>query len=51
MWVKQRNNSKTDANRTFSGDMHMEFGLDKCTKTVFKKQKLIHSHNLMFDIN
>jgi len=51
MWVKQRKNSKTDANRTFSEDMHMEFGLDKCTKIVLKKGKLIHSHNLILDIN
>jgi hypothetical protein len=37
MWVKQRKNSKTDANRTFSGDMHMEFGLDKCRLYSRKK--------------
>jgi hypothetical protein len=36
---------------TFSGDIHMEFGLDKCAKIVFKKGKLVHSQNLMVDIN
>jgi hypothetical protein len=28
---------------TFSDDIHMEFGLDKCAKIVFKKGKLVHS--------
>jgi hypothetical protein len=29
----------------------MEFGLDNCAKTVFKKGKLVHSQNLVVDIN
>jgi hypothetical protein len=29
--------------RTFSDDIHSEFGLHKCAKTVLKKVKLIHS--------
>jgi hypothetical protein len=36
--------------RTFSDDIHMEFGLDKCAKIVLKRGKLVHSHNLMFDL-
>lgn len=51
MWVKQRTNAKTDANRTFSEDTHMEFGLDKCTKIVLKNGNSVHSHNLILDIN
>ena len=29
--------------RTFSDDIHMEFGLDKCAKITFKRGKLTHS--------
>jgi hypothetical protein len=29
----------------------MEFGLDKCAKITFKRGKLTHSQNLVFDIN
>jgi hypothetical protein len=36
---------------TFSDDIHMEFGLDKCAKIVFKKGKLVHSQSLVVDIN
>jgi len=36
---------------TFSDDMHMDFGLEKCAKITFKKGKLIHSQNLVIDIN
>jgi hypothetical protein len=36
---------------TFSDDICMEFGLDKCAKIVFKKGKLVHSQNLVVDIN
>jgi hypothetical protein len=36
---------------TFSDDIHMEFGLDKCAKVVFKKGKLVHLQNLVVDIN
>jgi hypothetical protein len=28
---------KTDANRIFCSDIHVDFGLDKCAKIVFKK--------------
>jgi hypothetical protein len=37
--------------RTFSDDIHMEFTLDKRTKTVLKNGKSVHSQNLMIDIN
>jgi hypothetical protein len=36
---------------TFSDDIHMEFGLEKCPKIAFKKGKLVHSQNLVMDIN
>jgi hypothetical protein len=36
---------------TFSDDNHKEFGLDRCAKIVFKKGKLIHSQNLVVDVN
>ena len=29
----------------------MDFGLEKCAKITFKKGKLIHSQNLVIDIN
>jgi len=34
-----------------SDDIHMEFGLVKCPKIVFKRGKLVHSQNLVIDIN
>jgi hypothetical protein len=37
--------------KTFSDDIHMEFGLDKCAKITFKRGKLTHSQNLVIDIN
>jgi hypothetical protein len=37
--------------KTFSDDIYMDFGLEKCAKITFKKGKLIHSQNLMIDIN
>jgi hypothetical protein len=37
--------------KTFSDDIHMEFGLDKCAKIAFKTSKLAHSQNLVIDIN
>ena len=37
--------------KTFSDDMHMEFGLEKCAKIAFKRGKLVHSQNLVIDIN
>jgi hypothetical protein len=35
----------------FSHDIHMESGLDKCAKVVFKKGKLVHLQNLVVDVN
>jgi hypothetical protein len=37
--------------KPFSDDIHMDFGLEKCAKITFKKGKLLHSQNLMIDIN
>jgi hypothetical protein len=37
--------------KTFSDDIHMDFGLEKCAKITFKKGKLIHLQNLVIDIN
>jgi len=37
--------------KIFSDDIHMEFGLEKCAKITFKKGKLIHSQNLVININ
>jgi hypothetical protein len=37
--------------KTFSDDIHMEFGLEKCAKIAFKRGKLVHSQNLVTDIN
>jgi len=37
--------------KTFSDDIHTDFGLEKCAKITFKKGRLIHSQNLMIDIN
>jgi hypothetical protein len=36
---------------TFSDDIHMESGLEKCAKIAFKRGKLAHSQNLVIDIN
>jgi hypothetical protein len=37
--------------KNFSDDIHMELGLEKCAKITFKRGKLIHSQNLVIDIN
>jgi hypothetical protein len=37
--------------KTFSNDIHMEFGLQKCAKITFKRGKLTHSQNLVTDIS
>ena len=37
--------------KTFSDDINMEFGLEKCAKITFKRGKLTHSLNLVFDTN
>jgi hypothetical protein len=36
---------------TFSDDIRMEIGLDKCAKIVFKRGKLVQSQNLVVVIN
>jgi hypothetical protein len=42
---------KVQIARTFSDDIHSEFGLDKKAKIVLKKGKLVHSQTVMLDIN
>jgi len=37
--------------KTFSDDIHIEFGLEKCAKIAFKIGRLVHSQNLVIDIN
>ena len=37
--------------KTFSDDINMEFGLEKCAKITFKRGKLTHSQNLVIDTN
>jgi hypothetical protein len=37
--------------KTFSDDIHMDFGLEKYAKITFKKRKLTYSQNLVIDIN
>jgi hypothetical protein len=37
--------------KTFSDDIRMEFGLEKCAKITFKRGKLISSQNLVIDNN
>jgi hypothetical protein len=37
--------------RTFTENIHMEFGFDKCAKAVLKRAKLDHSQNLIHDFN
>jgi len=37
--------------KTFSDVIHMEFGLEKCAKIAFKRGKLVHSQNLVININ
>ena len=37
--------------KTFNDDIYTDFGLEKCAKITFKKGKLIHSQNLVIDIN
>ena len=35
--------------KTFSDDINMEFGLEKCAKITFKRGKPTHSQNLVID--
>jgi len=37
--------------KIFSDYIHREFGLEKCAKIAFKRGKLVHSQNLVIDIN
>jgi len=37
--------------KTFSDDIHMEFGLEKFAKIAFKRGKLFHSQHSVIDIN
>jgi hypothetical protein len=37
--------------KTFSDDINMEFGLEKCAKITFKRGKLTHLQNLVIDNN
>jgi hypothetical protein len=37
--------------KTFSDDIHMEFGLQKCAKIAFKRGKLVHSQRILIDFN
>jgi hypothetical protein len=37
--------------KTFSDYIHMDFGLDKCAKITFKRDKLTYSQNFVIDIN
>jgi len=37
--------------KTLSDDIHMEFGLEKCSRIAFKRGQLAHSQNLVIDIN
>jgi hypothetical protein len=37
--------------KTFSDDIHIEFGFEKCAKIAFKTGKLVHSQTLVIDIN
>jgi hypothetical protein len=37
--------------KTFSDNIHMEFGLEKCATIVFKRGKLVHSQNLETHFN
>ena len=37
--------------KSLSGDIGMEFGLDKCVKATFKRGQLADSSNIEFDVN
>jgi len=42
---------QTQIVKTFSDDIHMEFGLEKCAKVTFKRGKLTHLQNLVTETN
>ena len=37
--------------KTFSDDIRMEFGLEKCAEIAFKRGKLVHWQNLVINSN
>ena len=37
--------------KTFSDDINMEFGLDKCANLFLNRGKSVHSQNLILDFN
>jgi hypothetical protein len=37
--------------RTFSDDIHMEYGVENWAKTTQEGKKLVHLQNLILDIN
>jgi hypothetical protein len=37
--------------KTFSDDINMEFGLEKCANIMFKRSKLTHLQNLVIEAN
>jgi len=37
--------------KTFSDDIYMEYGLEKCAKVAFKREKQAHSQNMGVNIN
>jgi len=42
---------QTQTVKTFSDDIHMEFGLEKCAKIAFERGKLVYTQNLVIDVN
>jgi len=48
--VKKKRRPKKSYKQNCS-DIHMEFGLDKCAKIVFKKRKVVLSQNVILNIN
>ena len=40
-----------DTVKTFSDEIGMEFGLDKCVKATFKRGKMVNSTNVVLNDN
>jgi len=52
MWnIQEELQKQIHTVKNFSDDIHMEFGLEKCAKIVFKRGKPVHSQNLVIDTN
>ena len=51
--LNQRKNFKNRYKqlKSFSDDINMEFGLEKCAKITFKRGKPTHLQNLVIDTN